>query len=400
MWNWSFGDGEWFNTTDPAQKDPIHTYTTAGTFTVNLTAGNTGGSDTVSHADYITVSSVPTFPTADFSGNVCHGKAPLAVAFTDESDVFLGTMWNWSFGDGDWENSTISSAPCHTYAAGTYTVSLTVTNASGSSTRTRAGYITAAIPLTPTPVITSSPDPPSGGDGSDSDERIEPLRTVYINVGGNTAVTSATITGTIVDGIVVTAIASDGTGTNLPRLPGILVYEYLMITPLHYGTITGATILFNVPQSWLDENHINPQDVVLYRYTGGQWVALPTTLVKTANGHVYFSARTPGFSWFAIGAAEHPVTATMTQALQPMSGNLIAASPADAAMTAGTAAAPDPALTTTTIAPTATPSNEPGFPYAAVAVIGAGCVVLIGGGWYVRRWWIRRQNPALFREYD
>ncbi|MGB9175816.1 MAG: hypothetical protein WCB46_03660 [Methanoregula sp.] len=34
------------------------------------------------------------------------------------------------------------------------------------------------------------------------------------------------------------------------------------------------------------------------------------------------------------------------------------------------------------------------------ARIGAGCIVLISFGWYVRRWWIRRKNPALFREYD
>jgi hypothetical protein len=34
------------------------------------------------------------------------------------------------------------------------------------------------------------------------------------------------------------------------------------------------------------------------------------------------------------------------------------------------------------------------------ALIGAGCIVLIGSGWYVHRWWIRRQNPALLWEYD
>jgi len=51
-WLWTFGDG---NTS--AVQNPAHTYTTAGTYTVNLTASNSAGNNTVTHAGYITVSS-------------------------------------------------------------------------------------------------------------------------------------------------------------------------------------------------------------------------------------------------------------------------------------------------------------------------------------------------------
>jgi hypothetical protein len=33
-------------------------------------------------------------------------------------------------------------------------------------------------------------------------------------------------------------------------------------------------------------------------------------------------------------------------------------------------------------------------------LIGLGCVGVIGGGWYTRRWWVCRNNPGRFREYD
>lgn len=54
-WNWSFGDGEWFNTTNPGLKNATHTYLSAGTYTVNLTVSNGLGNDTESLAGYITV---------------------------------------------------------------------------------------------------------------------------------------------------------------------------------------------------------------------------------------------------------------------------------------------------------------------------------------------------------
>ena len=49
-WDWAFGDGG--TSTD---QHPEHTYTTAGTFTVTLTATNDVGSDTSTKPDYITV---------------------------------------------------------------------------------------------------------------------------------------------------------------------------------------------------------------------------------------------------------------------------------------------------------------------------------------------------------
>ncbi|MDD1664660.1 MAG: lectin like domain-containing protein [Methanomicrobiales archaeon] len=49
-WLWDFGDG-----TTSTEKSPIHTYTKAGTFTVNLTVKNNGGEDFTTKEAYITV---------------------------------------------------------------------------------------------------------------------------------------------------------------------------------------------------------------------------------------------------------------------------------------------------------------------------------------------------------
>ena len=70
----------------------------------------------------------PIAPVAAFSANQTSGIAPLAVLFTDNS-TNIPTVWNWSFGDGNY--SSLQS-PAHTYAsAGAFTVSLNATNAAG-----------------------------------------------------------------------------------------------------------------------------------------------------------------------------------------------------------------------------------------------------------------------------
>ena len=63
MWNWSFGNSIWFNTTDSLERNASYTYNSPGTFMVSLTASNTGGFDTVSRSGYITVTAPVTAPT-------------------------------------------------------------------------------------------------------------------------------------------------------------------------------------------------------------------------------------------------------------------------------------------------------------------------------------------------
>jgi subtilisin family serine protease len=81
----------------------------------------------------------PVAPVANFSGTPTSGTAPLTVNFTDLS-TNSPTSWSWTFGDG---GTSTAQNPSRVYAAaGSYTVTLTATNAAGSDGETKTGYIT------------------------------------------------------------------------------------------------------------------------------------------------------------------------------------------------------------------------------------------------------------------
>ncbi|MCP4572829.1 MAG: PKD domain-containing protein [bacterium] len=148
-WAWDFGDGG----TSTAQN-PSHTYTVAGDFTVALTATNAGGSDTETDVDCVSVSGTAGGdpPVADFSASTTSGLTPVTVQFTDAS-TDGPTVWNWNFGDGA---TSTDQNPSHTYSsAGSYTVALSVHNAYGTDTETRADYVTVTDPVTGAPGITA-----------------------------------------------------------------------------------------------------------------------------------------------------------------------------------------------------------------------------------------------------
>ena len=151
-WKWNFGDG-----TTSTAKNPTHTYSAVGNYTVKLTATNAAGSNTVTESNYIKVTSTLQTPVASFISNVTSGNVPLSVAFTDKS-TGSPTSWKWSFGDG---KTSTQQSPTHTYsAAGYYTVKLTTTNAAGNNTVTKSNYI--KVTTVTKPVASFSASPTSG----------------------------------------------------------------------------------------------------------------------------------------------------------------------------------------------------------------------------------------------
>ena len=93
-------------------------------------------------------------PKAKLSASWRGGSAPLVVTFTDGS-TNDPKAWVWSFGDGT--GSTDQNPPPHTYAeAGTYAVTLEVSNQSGSD------IASATIGVTPAPVAAFEAHPSKG----------------------------------------------------------------------------------------------------------------------------------------------------------------------------------------------------------------------------------------------
>lgn len=137
---------------------------------------------------YIESNATPQPPVADFVGDPTSGGVPLTVQFTDTS-TGSPTSWSWTFGDG---GTSTAQNPSHTYTAvGTYAVSMTATNAQGSDTATKTGYIT----------VTEEPqgDVMHVADISVTNQRVgngyRGIATVTVVDGGGAPVSGATVNG-------------------------------------------------------------------------------------------------------------------------------------------------------------------------------------------------------------
>jgi len=115
-YTWNFGDG---SPTDTV-TDPIHTYATAGTYTVNLDAVNGGCGGDTNLVVVVNGKATPGFKAPP----VCLNNPTV---FTDTS--VGATSWNWNFGEPSSGLNNVSTLqnPSHTYStAGTFNVTLVV----------------------------------------------------------------------------------------------------------------------------------------------------------------------------------------------------------------------------------------------------------------------------------
>lgn len=121
-YNWSFGD----NTTS-MERNPVHTFTGAGTYHVNLTVTDGGGKTGQKSRD-IQATLMPG-PFADFAASPRSGAPPLTVDFIDQSAGAGPLTYLWDFGDNSTHSDRFLKNPVHTYqTANNFTVSLTVTD--------------------------------------------------------------------------------------------------------------------------------------------------------------------------------------------------------------------------------------------------------------------------------
>jgi len=153
-----------------------------------------------------------------------------------------------------------------------------------------------------------------------------------------------------------------------------------------------VTITFGMTESQWDAALLQAggraEDITVRYYdtTTKTWVSLPTT-ADLYTHHV--TATTTHFTLFAVlvktgaGASAHQRATYSWETPTPV------------AVIHTTAAV----VTTATPVPVP-PQSAPQIPFVVIIATIAGIGILAGVILLLRRWWIRRQNPALFREYD
>lgn len=297
-WSWDFGDGSGTSN----MQNPSYTFGSAGTYIVQLVAGNaTGTTDTFTQSVLVH----PPAPDAAFSvsdSTICTNDT---LFFTDLSTNNPGT-WIWDFGDGS--TGTFAQNPSYVYPSpGTYTVSLTALSSltcsdTASKTVTVTGpvmsilsnttsiclYDTASISVTGASVYQWSPGTALSDSTSDMVQAFPSATTTYTITGTDTAGCQATTNLTIIVNTAVVSISpvnpvicSNNDSVLLTASGGL---NYLWSPPGGLNQTTGDSVWASpsVPTNYL----VIGQDANGCTDTAFTTVSLDSTSVPTANFNI------------------------------------------------------------------------------------------------------------------
>jgi len=330
-WSWDFESNGIADSTD---KNPVHTYSTAGTYTATLTASNENGTDpsepvTISVTAAGTGNETEGLPVASPSANVTSGYIPLTVLFTDLSQNVISRSWD--IGNDGTVESTDASFVYEFASRGDYPVKLTVSNEKGTDSE--------VITINAQRKSSSSGGSSGGGGGAGGSPepaknvKVKELSQVFITSGKNvkfefpknaTSVAYLAFDSKKTVGKTTTIVEMlKNKSTLTPDAPTDEVYNYLNIWVGNggYGSdednLENAVACFRVEKAWIQDKGIDKSSIILNRYNDKKWNELPTTLLSEDDKYLYFTAETPGFSPFAITGE---ATAKETE-IQPETGD-------------------------------------------------------------------------------
>lgn len=145
---WDFGDGNTGTAFSPA-----HSFTTAGTFTVQLVAENLNGCTDTASVD-ITAFPLPISAFTQASTESC--TSPATVQLTDASTDAVGLAWD--FGNG---STSVLNNPVAVYTEpGTFAITLVVSNQYGCTDSSNGQF---TVHPTPVAVFSAAPQPACAG---------------------------------------------------------------------------------------------------------------------------------------------------------------------------------------------------------------------------------------------
>ncbi len=202
-------------------------------------------------------------PTADFMADNTTAEVGSTVSFTDLS-TNMPTSWSWTFNGATPATSTVQNPRVTYNTPGTYAVSLTVTNAQGTDTETKAGYIT----VTPQSEVLVEWNFPEDSADATADGGISANLTKTISVGGGVG----TITYT-----------TDGASTLCANASGWRNGNNAKYWKVNFTTTGYESIKLWSKQSGVSTNNYSPKNFkVQYSLNNSTWTDVPDATVTCA----------------------------------------------------------------------------------------------------------------------